>query len=198
MADLHDGSSTAIGARDKNRPQKRKGQFYQDTNKLPSSQLRNLSLPDDRSVPAAEPAPPIPGSWGQLPQLPQSFPIFITVRASSNPAHYPLNKFDPPVNGPYINLVRPGNYGVPNALEQATGFGHDSPRFGGKPTPFYDTGTRVCTLCSYLVVLNVIFILSRNITCLHDSMPLSNVPIDPFVSAIKSAHFTIVFFSFKH
>ena len=126
VADLHDGSSIAIGARDKNRPQKRKGQSYQDTDKHPSSQQRSLSLPDARPVPAAKPGPPLPGSRGQLPSLPQSFPISITstciVRASSNRAYHPSNEFGPPANGPNFNLTRPGYYSVPNTLEQAAGF----------------------------------------------------------------------------
>ena len=63
-----------------------------------------------------------------------------TVCATSNPAYYPSNKFGRPANGPHFDLTRPGYYGAPNAYEQAAGFRHDSPRFGGKPTPFYNPG----------------------------------------------------------
>ena len=39
---------------------------------------------------------------------------------------------------------------------------------------------------------------SCDIMWLHDSMLLSNVPIDPFATVIKSAHFTIVIFFNKY
>ena len=64
-----------------------------------------------------------------------------TVCASSNPSFYPLSEFGHPANAPNFDLTRPGYYGIPNASEQAASIGHDSPRFGGKLTPFYNPGT---------------------------------------------------------
>ena len=145
VADLHDGSSIAIHAHDKSTPKKRKGQCFQSIDKHPYSRQRILSVPDAPLVPAAEPAPPPPASQGHPPSLSNSSSISNssapTVRASSNPAYHPSNEFSHPVNDPHFDLTRPGYYGVPNALEQTAGLGHDSPRFGRKPTPFYDPGT---------------------------------------------------------
>ena len=66
-----------------------------------------------------------------------------TVCAISNPAYYPSSKFDQPDNVPHMDFTRPGYYGVPNTYEQDAGFGHDSPRFGGRPAPFYNPETCV-------------------------------------------------------
>ena len=145
VADLHDGSRITINTHDKNKPKKHKGQCFQSIDKHPSFQQCILSVPMLPSIPAAEPAPPPPASQGHPPSLSQSSsisnPSARTVCASSNPAYCPSNEFGHPVISPHFNLTRPGYYGVPNAFEQATGFGHDSPRFGGKSTPFYDPGT---------------------------------------------------------
>ena len=71
---------------------------------------------------------------------PGTFTVPGTVCATSNPAYYPLNKFGHPVNDPHVDLTRPDYYGAPSAYEHAAGFVHDSPRFGGRPTPFYNPG----------------------------------------------------------
>ena len=84
VADLHDGSSITIGAHDTNRPQKRKGQSYQTTDKRASSQQRGLSLPDALSAPAAEPAPPPPDRQGLSSSLSQSSS---TSNSSAQPKH---------------------------------------------------------------------------------------------------------------
>ena len=64
-----------------------------------------------------------------------------TVCASSNLTYYASTKFGHPANVSRFDLTHPGYYGAPDTFEQAVGFGHDSPRFVRKPTPFYNPGT---------------------------------------------------------